>query len=182
MKVRDDREQMIERSSESAPQHPESHAEMIAVQLNELVKDAIAFTEDYARVSQDERGARVRFQTELADNLSHVRASASELRRVFVYLLRNAIDAIEGEGQVTVRTRAEGARNVAEVSYTDAGMSVEVQGKLFRPLLTANDESGIDEGLAACYAIVRRHSGDIEVKSVLGEGTTFTISLPVAAQ
>ena len=155
---------------------------MVAAQLNGLVKDAIAFTEDYARASQDERGVRVRFLTELADNLSPVRVSTSELRAVFVYLLRNAIDAIEGEGQVTVRTRAEGARNVAEVSYTDAGMSVEVQGKLFRPLLTANDESGIDEGLAACYAIVRRHSGDIEVKSVLGEGTTFTISLPVAAR
>jgi two-component system NtrC family sensor kinase len=181
MKVSDDREQMIERSSESAPQHPEAHAEMTAVQLNELVKDAIAFTEDYARVSQDERGARVRFQTELADNLSHVRASASELRRVFVYLLRNAIDAIEGEGQVTVRTRAEGAQSVAEVSYTDARISREVQGELFRPPLTAKGERESDASLTACYAIVRRYGGDIEVKSAMGAGTTFMISLPVAS-
>ncbi|MCA1849965.1 MAG: hybrid sensor histidine kinase/response regulator, partial [Acidobacteria bacterium] len=124
---------------------------------------------------------RVRFKTELAENLSPVRASTSELRKLFVHLLRNAIDAIEGEGKVTVRTRAEDARwSVAEVSYTDARMSAEVQGELFRPPFTAEDEHEADPGLAACHAIVRRHGGDIEVKSGLGEGTTFTVRLPIA--
>lgn len=182
LKASDDGEQMIKRIRESARHYPESSAAMTAVQLNELIKDSIAFTEDYAKASQDERGARVQFKTELAANLPSVRASASELREVFVNLIRNAIDAIEGEGQITIRTRAEGARNLAEVSDTGTGMSDEVQEKIFRPLFTTKGERGTGLGLATCYAIVRRHGGDIEVKSALGEGTTFTVGLPVAAQ
>ncbi|MBA2731661.1 MAG: PAS domain-containing protein, partial [Acidobacteria bacterium] len=80
LKASDDGEQMIKRISESARHYPETPVAMNAVQLNELVKDSIAFTEDYAKASQDEREARVKFKTELADDLPLVRASASELR------------------------------------------------------------------------------------------------------
>lgn len=157
----------------------ETIAEMVAVQLNELVKEAIAFTEDYARASQDERGARVRFQTELAGNLSPVLANKSELRKVFVLLLRNAIDAIAGEALITVRTWAEDAKTFAEVRYTDERMSDEVQGELFRTPFVANGELEASQRIATCYAIVCHHGGDIEIKSALNEGTTFTIKLPV---
>ncbi|HKC64418.1 MAG TPA: ATP-binding protein [Pyrinomonadaceae bacterium] len=153
--------------------------EMSSVQLNELVREAIAFTEDYARASQDERGARVRFQTELAENLSTVLANKSALRKVFINLLRNAIDAMAGEGCITVRTWAEDAQTVAEVSYTDERMSDEVQGELFRTPFITDGEREANQRLAACYAIVRHHGGDIEIRSALNEGTTFTIKLPV---
>jgi signal transduction histidine kinase len=146
-----------------------------------LVKDSIAFTEDYAKASQDERNARVKFKTELADNLPPVLVTASELREVFVNLLRNAVDAIEGEGQITARTRGEDGRNVVEISDTGTGMTLDVQEKLFRPLFTTKGERGTGLGLATCYAILRRHGGDIEVKSAPNEGTTFTVRLPVAA-
>ncbi|HEX8846925.1 MAG TPA: ATP-binding protein [Pyrinomonadaceae bacterium] len=181
LQASDDGEQMIMRIRESARHYPEAPAAMAAVELNQIVKDSIAFTEDYAKASQDEREARVRFVTELSGDLAPVRASASELREVFVNLLRNAIDAIEGVGQVTVRTRAADGRNLAEVSDTGTGMSLEVQEKLFRPLFTTKGDRGTGLGLATCYAIVRRHGGHIEVKSAPGEGTTFTVSLPVAS-
>lgn len=183
LKVSDDAAEMIKRIRESARHHPEAPAEMASVRLNELVKDSIAFTEDYAKASQDERDARVRFKTELADDLPRVRASASELREVFVNLLRNAVDAIEGEGQVIVRTRAENEDwGVVEVSDTGAGMSEDVQEKLFRPLFTTKGERGTGLGLATCYAILKRHGGDIKVESAPGEGTTFIIRLPGAAE
>ena len=183
LKASDDGEQMVGRIHESTRHYPEAPAAMSAVQLNELVKDSIAFTEDYAKASQDERGARVQFKTELAGGLPPVRARASELREVFVNLLRNAVDAIEGEGRVTVRTRAEddGRNVVVEVSDTGAGMSAEVKDKLFRPLFTTKGERGTGLGLATCYAILRRHGGDIEVTSAPDEGTTFVVKLPVAA-
>ncbi|HEY0380142.1 MAG TPA: ATP-binding protein [Pyrinomonadaceae bacterium] len=151
------------------------------VHLNDLVKDSIAFTEDYASATRDERGARVRFRTELGEGLPPVLASPSELREVFVNLLRNAVDAVESEGEVVVRTRAEGPHGLVEVSDTGAGMTPEVQGKLFRPLFTTKGERGMGLGLATSYAIVRRHGGDIQVKSAPGAGTTFTVRLPVAA-
>lgn len=179
----DDGAEIVKRIRESARHHTEALVEMTAVRLNGLVKDSIAFTEDYAKASQDERGARVRFKTELASDLPQVRASASEMREVFVNLLRNAVDAIEGEGHVIIRTRAEeGDRwGVVEVSDTGVGMSREVQEKLFRPLFTTKGERGTGLGLATCYAILRRHGGDIKVKSAPGQGTTFVVRLPVAA-
>jgi photoactive yellow protein len=181
LQASDDGAQMIKRIRESARHYPDGPAALVPVQLNELIKDSIAFTEDYARASQDERDARVHFKTELAAILSPVRASASELREVFVNLLRNAVDAIEGEGQVTVRTCAEDGHVVAEVRDTGTGMSEEVQVKLFRPLFTTKGERGTGLGLATCYAILKRHGGDIEVKSALGEGTTFIVKLPIAS-
>lgn len=156
-----------------------THARMLDIQLNELVREAIAFTEDYAGASQDERGARVRFQTELADNLSPIRANKSELREVFVLLLRNAIDAIAGEARITVRTWAADAQTCVEVRYTDERMSDEVQGELFRTPFVKGGEREANQRLATCYAIVHHHGGDIEIKSALNEGMTFTIKLPV---
>jgi two-component system NtrC family sensor kinase len=180
MKVSERSEKLIEQQHERASRYEVSPAEPVAVELNELVKDAIAFTEDYARASRDERGVRVQFKTALAGNLSPVRASRNELHQVFVNLLRNAIDSIEGEGEITVRTHADSAQSLAEVNYTDAGISHEVQGQLFRTPLTARFEHETNLRLAACCAILRRLGGEIEVKSGVGEGTTFTISLPVA--
>jgi two-component system, cell cycle sensor histidine kinase and response regulator CckA len=178
----EDGEQAVRRGGESTRHHRTETASALArVHLNDLVKDSIAFTEDYASVTRDERGAHVRFRTELGQDVPPVLASPSELREVFVNLLRNAVDAIEGEGEVLVRTRAEGPHGVVEVSDTGAGMSPEVQEKLFRPLFTTKGDRGKGLGLATCYATVRRHGGDIQVKSAPGAGTTFTVRLPPAA-
>ncbi|HEX8707157.1 MAG TPA: ATP-binding protein [Pyrinomonadaceae bacterium] len=180
LKASDDGEEMVKRIRESARHHPRTPQGLSPLDLNELVRDSIAFTEDYARASQDERGARINFRTELAAGLPPVLASASELREVFVNLLRNSVDAIRGEGQVTVLTRAEAARGVVEVSDTGEGMSPEVQEKLFRPLFTTKGEKGTGLGLATCYAILQRYGGEIEVSSEAGRGTTFTVRLPAA--
>lgn len=182
LKAADDGEEIVKRIRTST-QHEEQPAEIAdtTVDLNQVIKDAIAFTEDYARAAQDERGARVRFETVLAENSLLVRAYPSELREVFINLLRNAVDAIEGEGRIAVRSHAERERwHVAEVSDTGQGMDAEVQGKLFRPLFTTKGELGTGLGLATCYAIVRRCGGDIEVKSVKGAGSTFSVILPAS--
>jgi two-component system sensor histidine kinase AtoS len=179
LKASDDGAQIIKRISESTRHQPRATAPRAPVSLNEIVKDSIAFTEDYARASQDERGVRVRFETELVEHVPPVRANPGALREVFVNLLRNAVDAIEGEGRITVRTRAEGERSIVEVRDTGAGMPKDVQEKLFRPFFTTKGERGTGLGLATCYAIVRRHGGDIEVESAPHEGTTFTVRLPV---
>jgi two-component system, cell cycle sensor histidine kinase and response regulator CckA len=182
LKAADDGEEIVKRIRAST-RHEDQHAEIgdATVDLNQVLKDAIAFTEDYARAAQDERGARVSFETVLAEDKLSVHAYPSELREVFINLLRNAVDAIEGEGRITVRSRSERERrHVAEVSDTGQGMDAEVQGKLFRPLFTTKGELGTGLGLSTCYTIVRRYGGDIEVKSAPGEGSTFSVMLPAA--
>lgn len=179
LKASDDGAEMIKRIRESTRHQARPTAPRAPVDLNEIVKDSIAFTEDYAKASQDERDARVRFETELADDIPPVRANPGALREVFVNLLRNGVDAIEGQGRITVRTRAEAEHNVVEVSDTGQGMSRDVREKLFRPFFSTKGERGTGLGLATGYAIVRRHGGEIEVASTSGEGTTFTVRLPV---
>ncbi len=182
LQAAEDGEQMVKRIGESTRHQPETAVPLVLVALNDLVKDSIAFTEDYASATRDERGAHARFRTELGQDLPPVLASPSELREVFVNLLRNAVDSIEGEGEVTIRTRADSAHGVVEVGDTGTGMSPEVMEKLFRPLFSTKGERGTGLGLATCYAIARRHGGDIQVRSAPGEGTTFTVRLPLAAE
>lgn len=185
MKASDDGAEMVRRIRESARQQPETQLTQTLVDLNALITDSIAFTEDYAQSAQRERGAAITFRTELVKTLPPVRASAHEMREVFVNLLHNSVDAIEGSGEIIVRSKSAGRgkkrRSVVEVCDTGTGMSAEVMKKLFRPLFTTKGERGTGLGLATCYAIVRRHHGDLEVDSVEGKGTTFTIRLPVAS-
>ncbi len=179
IKASDDGEAMVKRIHESARQQPEQTAD-VEVDLNDIVRDSLAFTEDYARVVRDERGAVIEWEAQLADDLPPVRALAGEMREVFVNLLRNAVDAIETQGRVIVRTRFDDGMCLAEVSDTGHGIGAELLGKVFRPLFTTKGERGTGMGLATCYAILRRHGGNIEVKSSEGQGTTFTLQLPAA--
>lgn len=182
LKAADDGEEIVKRIRAST-QHEAQHEEITdtIADLNQVLKDSIAFTEDYASAAQDERGARVSFETVLTENSLPVHAYPSELREVFTNLLRNAVDAIEGEGRIIVRSRTERERwHVAEVQDTGQGMDEEVQEKLFRPLFTTKGALGTGLGLATCFAIVRRYGGEIEVKSAKGAGSTFSVILPAA--
>ena len=183
LQASDDGAQMVLRIRESARQQPETVSAASPVDVNEIVKDSVALTEDYARNATAERDTRVRFVTDLSENLLRARANAGELREVFVNLLRNSVDAISSEGVVTVRSRnaSDGGELRVAVTDTGQGMSADVMGKLFRPLFTTKGERGTGLGLATCYAIMRRHGGNIEVESARGVGTTFTVVLPAGA-
>lgn len=80
------------------------------------------------------------------------------------------------------QTRVPTSQDVPEIEIADtrSGMSAEVLGKSFRPLFSTKGERGTGMGLATCYSIARRHGGEIEVRSVLGEGSVFTVRLPAA--
>ncbi|MBC7929077.1 MAG: PAS domain-containing protein [Rubrivivax sp.] len=175
-----DGEAMVKRVNSVARQQPETQADAEMVDLNALVKDSAIFVEDYVRAAREERGADVSLELSLADAPAQVRASASELREVFVNLLRNAVDALGGGGRIGAKTGAGAGGHSVEITDTGQGMSAEVLSKIFRPLFTTKGERGTGMGLATCYAIVRRHGGEIEVKSTEGKGTTFTVRLPAA--
>jgi len=179
MRAARDGAKMVKRIRETARQQPETTRDTDPLDINKLLQDSLTFTEDYVRAAHEERAVQITLNTNFAAGLKPLRASANELREVFVNLLRNAVDAISGEGQVSINTRAEDGTCFVEVADTGEGMSNETQEKIFRPLFTTKGERGTGLGLATCYAIVRRHNGDIQVRSKQGEGTTFTVSLPV---
>ncbi len=84
-------------------------------------------------------------------------------------------------GTLTLRAKTAGPRVFVEVSDTGIGIPPENMTKIFDPFFTTKDVGrGTGLGLAVCYGILSEHGGRLDVRSSMGVGTTFTITLPVA--
>ena len=118
--------------------------------------------------------------TEDLGTLPNVECNPSQLNQVFLNLINNAAQAIEGQGKVIVRSRAVGDQVVIEVEDTGRGIPADVLPHIFDLYFTTKAPGeGTGLGLAIARDIARQHGGDITVKTRVGEGTTFTVSLPV---
>jgi two-component system NtrC family sensor kinase len=116
----------------------------------------------------------------LAEGLGLVNASKNQLRQVFLNMVANARDAMPGGGTLSVVTDGDSDTVYVKVTDTGTGIREEHLDKIFDSFFTTKGEvKGVGLGLSVCYGFIEDHGGDIEVKSQVGEGTTFTISLPV---
>jgi two-component system NtrC family sensor kinase len=122
----------------------------------------------------------VTFETDLAE-LPEIECYPQSLYQVFLNLLVNSEQAIEGAGTVSVRTRLEGEWVHASVADTGHGIRPEHRANIFRPGFTTKSVGvGSGLGLSICRQIVvDRHGGRIEFESEPGVGTTFHVWLPV---
>lgn len=112
--------------------------------------------------------------------IPQVECVPSQINQVFMNLIVNAAQAIEGRGTITITTRDEVDSVVVEVADTGPGISAEVISRVFEPFFTTKDVGkGTGLGLSLSYSIIENHHGSIEVESELGKGTTFRIRLPV---
>jgi signal transduction histidine kinase len=110
-----------------------------------------------------------------------VNSYGSELNQVWTNLIDNAIDAMDGKGELTVRTFREDGCIVVEIADNGAGISQEVQARIFEPFFTTKDVGkGTGLGLDTVQRIVRKHSGNVSFTSRPGD-TRFQVRLPVAA-
>jgi len=109
-----------------------------------------------------------------------IQADSAQMQQVFINLLDNAAEAIEGEGKITIATREVDADFVEiKVEDTGCGIPEESQGKIFTPFFTTKElGKGTGLGLAIVYGIIKMHRGQISLHSQVGVGTTFTILLP----
>jgi hemerythrin-like metal-binding protein len=111
--------------------------------------------------------------------LPAVVCNATQLGQVFVNLLVNAAQAIEGRGTITLRTGAAQDSVWIEISDTGSGMSAETQKRIFEPFYTTKPVGrGTGLGLSISWDIVARHGGSLAVHSSPGRGTCFRITLP----
>jgi two-component system NtrC family sensor kinase len=108
-------------------------------------------------------------------------ADAGQMRQVFMNLIKNAGEAMPDGGTLAVHTRREGPMLRVEVADTGCGISPENQARLFHEFFTTKDR-GYGLGLHIVDTIVKRHGGTIEVESQVGEGTTFTLRLPIETE
>jgi len=104
----------------------------------------------------------------------------SQLNQVFMNLLVNAGQAIEGKGDITVKTGRQGSEVFISIADTGSGISPENQQRLFDVFFTTKPVGkGTGLGLSLSHSIVQKHQGRIEVHSELGKGATFTVWLPI---
>jgi signal transduction histidine kinase len=129
---------------------------------------------------------RITIEREYGD-LPLVDCYPNQLNQVFLNLLVNAAQAIEGQGEIRIRTRlataalpAARAAVVIEVADTGSGIAPDHLARIFDPGFTTKGVGvGTGLGLAICYRIVEGHRGKIEVESAVGRGSTFRVLLPV---
>ena len=150
------------------------------VPINQIVEDALFL------VKHHDRFKRIRLVRRLEERLPEVDANAEQLIQAFLTLMLNAIDAMEGEGTLTVSTALNGDRpGEVCVDFSDTGVGIpgENLSKIFEPFFTTKVPGrGTGLGLSICYGIVAEHRGRIQVDSQPGRGTTFRVLLPVAAR
>ena len=111
------------------------------------------------------------------DEASVFKVDPSKMKRVFINLVKNAVDAMPDGGKITVESQKVKEGLEISLSDTGAGISEEILPKLFIPLITTKSQ-GMGFGLAICKRIVEAHGGTISVRTAKGEGTTFTIIIP----
>jgi two-component system nitrogen regulation sensor histidine kinase GlnL len=144
----------------------------------------------------NEEGARERGVTMIRrydPSLPPILGDEDRLLQVFHNLVRNALDAMERGGRLTLTTRVSlnplfgkidlgtGQRSMVEAQVTDegAGIPAGVRARIFDPFFTTKDK-GLGLGLSICHRILEEHRGAIQVESAEGRGTSMTCFLPIA--
>ena len=122
----------------------------------------------------------IRLVREVQGGLPVVAVDRDQILQVLLNLVRNAVEAMPGGGEVRVGARREGEEVLISVSDTGPGIPPESQQSIFEPYFTTK-EGGTGLGLAIADRIVQEHGGRLEVASPPGGGATFTVRLPVNA-
>ena len=142
--------------------------------LRALVDEVLRMTEP-----RWQRCAGVEVTSQL-DDVPPVLGRPSEIREVVTNLVLNALDAMPGGGRLTVTTSRRNGHACIDVADSGSGIPADVRRRLFVPFVTTKP-NGTGLGLSVSYGIVKRHGGRIDVETTEGQGSRFSVCLPVGA-
>lgn len=166
-------------------------AERVEININTLLDSTIAMVRNQAKFHN------IKFVLNYDESLPMIHVDPNQMQQVFLNLLINAADAMNERGQITIATRTVGeseetpwfkmghpheGKKYIEIEFTDTGPGIpeEYMGKIFEPFFTTKPVGkGTGLGLAVSYGIIKRHGGNITVRSEPGKGASFFIRLPV---
>jgi two-component system NtrC family sensor kinase len=146
--------------------------------------DILRLLEELIELSaQRAKYAMVKIKTDFGDNLPTLKVSATELQQVFFNLINNALDAMEKQGgDLNIFCHRENDSVTIKVADTGGGIPKANLDRIFDPFFTTKPVGkGTGLGLSICYGIIEKMGGNLSVDSVVGQGTTFTISIPLKA-
>lgn len=144
---------------------------LIDVELNSLITGAYSLVGNLANVE------KVKFVLESDHGGVIIKADPEQMERVFINLFTNAVDAMDGAGELTVRITPEDG--LIKIIVTDTGKGIKGRDleNVFEPFFSTKDK-GVGLGLAIVFNTINKHNGNISVQSEEGKGTTFTITIP----
>jgi len=155
----------------SRPKEPE----MTRTDVHELLDRSLGITDRQALFQN------IKIEKFYAPSLPPIVADPGQLQQVFLNIILNAAEAMNGSGTLTLRTSFDPEHGTLTVEFSDTGHGIrgEDQKRLFEPFFTTKEVGkGTGLGLAISYGIIRKHGGTIEVLSEVGKGATFKIKLP----
>jgi len=151
--------------------------ELSPTDINAVVERVLVLTEHIFVAGQ------IRLDKQLQPDLPALMVDRHMLEQVLMNLVLNATQAIKGGGTVTIRTRVAGETCLIEVQDTGCGIQPHVLSRIFDPFFTTKGVGeGTGLGLSVSLGIVERHGGRILVESEVGQGSLFTVSLPLARE
>ncbi|MFQ5570608.1 MAG: ATP-binding protein [Rhodothermales bacterium] len=168
----------------------------------ERIRDIVLSLKNFVRLDEDEMQVadinegiettlrmvwnELKYKCEILKKLNpvpRILCFPGQLNQVFMNLLINAAQAIPDQGQITIETEVIETEVVIRISDTGVGIPPENLSKLFNPFFTTKPvNQGTGLGLSISYGIIEKHNGRIEVESEVGQGTTFTIYLPIVEE
>ena len=146
-----------------------------AVDINVVINDVLALLEHQLKT------ARIQVRKELSSSPLLVQGIEYKLQQVFLNLFLNARDAMPKGGWLTIATREDKNAAAVEVADTGSGIPAEQLSRIYDPFFTTKDiGKGTGLGLSITYGIVQEHGGTITCDSAVGQGTRFSMTLPMA--
>ncbi len=149
-----------------------SKLELNLIKLNKIVEDVLEL------VHQQAQEIGVLIASDLDPSIGVIYGDEDQLKQVFLNLILNAFAATDSGGRVEVSTRSEHDKVIVQVKDTGRGIPERIRNKIFDLYFTTKKDGG-GIGLAVCQNIIKVHDGRIDFESVEGEGTIFTILIPI---
>ncbi len=152
--------------------------EFMMIDLNETILNALSL------VKHELVTRNVDVATELADNIPMIKASRDHLQSVWINMILNALDSMDKkEGAISIASTYKNKEFRVAISDNGSGIPADKVSRIFEPFFTTKAPGrGTGLGLSVCHRIVKQHGGYIQVDSLVGSGTKFTIIIPETAQ
>jgi signal transduction histidine kinase len=144
------------------------------IPLDQVIKQVLVF------LGKESEYRRINVNLVVQDNLSPIESDVGQVEQVFLNIINNAFDAVDDGGRIDIELFADGSDMVSvRVADDGYGISEENLKHIFDPFFSTKGEKGSGLGLSITYGIVQKLGGRLDVKSKKGEGSTFTVTLPV---
>lgn len=145
------------------------------INLNTLVSDTLKILQHQMKLHPN-----ILLVQDLHKGPVIVHGAHGELKQVLLNLVINAVDSVQSQGTITIKTHVQDCHAVLIVEDTGHGIDPEIQSKLFVPFFTTKTHGhSIGIGLSTCYNIIQHHGGEILVCSEPGNGAIFRVTLPM---